>query len=52
MIRVHAAQERNISSAADENKYRMEVKKMVELDQFKFDLNTYNQPLQELRDSL
>jgi len=62
MIRVRAEAGKSISSAAEENKWyiRFRVKKIkkkegvvvVELDQFKFTLNSYAQPLTELRDSL
>ncbi len=52
-------QARSISSAVAENSNKQivrykkkEVNFMVELDQFKFTLNSYQIPLKELRDSL
>lgn len=66
MIRVRAEAVRNTNSAAAENKQKWLtfcvshfpkfIKKegvvVVELDQFKYTLGTYTQPLTELRDSL
>lgn len=68
MIRVRAAAVKNINSAADERnslepmasgsqseaktKYKKEGEAMVELDQFKVTLTSYETPLAEVRDSL
>lgn len=57
MIPVLAEAERNTNSAAEESsnykKYKMkEGVVVVELDQFKYTLGNYAQPLTELRDSL
>ena len=58
MIHVHAAADVSISSAADvpkteiERKHRKKVTGLVELDQFKYTLNTYREPLVEVGDSL
>ncbi len=52
MIRVRAEAERNINSAAAEKNKKRKVKRMVELDQFKYILGTYEKPLVEVRDSL
>ena len=53
MIRVRAEAERNTNSAAEErNKTKKEGVVVVELDQFKYTLNSYAQPMTELRDSL
>lgn len=46
MLRVHVEAERNISSVAEGSD------KVVELDQFKYNLSQYTEPLAELRDSL
>ena len=58
MIHVLAVQERSISSAVCV-KHKMPMKifikgcdEVVELDQFKYTLNGYEGPLEELRDSL
>ena len=45
-IRAHAEAERNINSAAEERN------QVVELDQFKYELNNFKEPLVEVRDSL
>lgn len=46
MIHVHVEVERNISSVAEGSD------KVVELDQYKYNLSQYTEPLLELRDSL
>lgn len=46
MIRAHAVVARNINSVAEGSD------KVVELDQFKYQLSQYTEPLKELRDSL
>lgn len=48
MIHVHVAVERNINNAVAENRGE----NVVELDQYKVKLNSYEEPLKELRDSL
>ena len=48
MIHVHVEVERNINNAAAENRGET----VVELDQFKVRLNSYEAPLKEMRDSL
>jgi hypothetical protein len=56
MIHVRAAQEKNTSSAVAQtsnfsfNKER--VRRVIELDQYRFVLNEYQSPLNEVRDSL
>ncbi len=60
MILVHAAAARSTSSAAGERaenssilyKIKKVVNAMVELDQMKQELQTYESPLAEVRDSL
>ena len=68
MIRVHAAAVKNINSAVGVknslkqtftgscpesiSKYKKEGEAMVELDQFKVTLTSYETPLAEVRDSL
>lgn len=57
MIHVHAAAVKSINNAADViNKKIKNIKQrgdtVVELDQFKSILGTYEEPLNELRDSL
>lgn len=57
MIHAHVVVEENTNSAAEEqcncqiNK-RKEVSLVVELDQFKYTLGTYDKPLTEVGDSL
>ena len=48
MINAHVEVERNINNAAAENRGE----NVVELDQFKSVLNSYEEPLKEMRDSL
>ena len=48
MIHVLVEVERNINNAAAENRGES----VVELDQYKVKLNSYEEPLKELRDSL
>lgn len=48
MIRVHVEAERNINNAAAENRGE----NVVELDNYKVKLNSYEEPLKEMRDSL
>ena len=48
MIHVHVAVERNINNAAAENRGE----NVVELDNYKVRLNSYEDPLKEMRDSL
>ena len=48
MLHVHVEVERNINNAAAENRGE----NVVELDQFKVKLNSYEEPLKEMRDSL
>ena len=48
MIHVHVAVERNINNAAAENRGE----NVVELDNYKVRLNSYEEPLKEMRDSL
>ena len=48
MNHVHAEVERNINNAVAENRGES----VVELDQFKSVLNSYEEPLKEMRDSL
>ena len=52
MIRAHAALARNISNAAEEMHNRKRVTLLVELDNMKFELQGYESPLAEVRDSL
>ena len=52
MTRVRAAPERSISSAAEEMHNRKRVTLLVELDNMKFELQGYESPLAEVRDSL
>ena len=51
MIHVRAEAVKNISSAADENNSERG-DRVVELDQFKSIISSYEQPLVEMRDSL
>ncbi len=51
MTHVRAAAVKNINSAADA-KNKKEGEAMVELDQFKVTLTSYETPLAEVRDSL
>ncbi len=51
MIHARAAAAKNINSAADA-KNKKEGEAMVELDQFKVTLISYETPLAEVRDSL
>ena len=48
MTHVHVAVERNINNAVAENRGES----VVELDQYKVKLNSYEEPLKEMRDSL
>ena len=48
MIHVHVEVERNINNAAAENRGE----NVVELDNYKVRLNSYEEPLKEMRDSL
>ena len=48
MIHVNVEVERNINNAAAENRGE----NVVELDQFKVRMNSYEEPLKEMRDSL
>ena len=48
MIHVRVAVERNINNAAAENRGE----NVVELDNYKVRLNSYEEPLKEMRDSL
>ena len=52
MTRVRAAPARNINSAAEEMHNRKRVTLLVELDNMKFELQGYESPLAEVRDSL
>lgn len=52
MIRVRAEAARSINSAAEEKNKKKEGVVVVELDQYKYTLNSYAQPMTELRDSL
>ena len=61
MIHVHAEAERNTNSAADGNRHNRIFTKnlnmkvgdtVVELDQYKYELSTFQKPLVEVRDSL
>ena len=51
MIHVHAEVVRSTNNAVAENKQKRG-ENVVELDQFKSVLNSYEEPLKELRDSL
>ena len=48
MIHVHVVVERNINNAVAENRGE----NVVELDNYKVRLNSYEEPLKEMRDSL
>lgn len=55
MTHVHVAAAVSTSSAADvpkKSKIRKKVTGLVELDQYKYTLNTYREPLVEVGDSL
>ena len=56
MIHVHAAAERSTNSAAAESRIRKKCRKkvtlMVELDNMKMEIQAYETPLAEVRDSL
>ena len=52
MIHVLAEAEENINNAVEEKHKQNEVNLVVELDQFKYTLSTYEKPLKEVGDSL
>ena len=52
MTRVRAAPARNTSNVAEEMHNRKRVTLLVELDNMKFELQGYESPLAEVRDSL
>ena len=52
MIRVRAAPAKNINNAVEEMHNRKRVTLLVELDNMKFELQGYESPLAEVRDSL